>query len=46
MGGNGQTYINGKAVNQECLLEDGDLISVGDSEYVFVPFCKKGRVWE
>lgn len=45
VGGNGQVYINGKAVNKECLLEDGDLILAGDSEYVFVPFCKKGRVW-
>ena len=43
--GNGQVYINGKAANEECLLNDGDVISAGNSEYMFVPFCKKGRVW-
>ncbi len=43
--GNGQVYINGHAENEEYLLQEGDLISVGDSEYMFVPFCKKGRVW-
>lgn len=44
--GNGQVYINERAVNEECLLKDGDLLSVGDSKYMFVPFCKEGRVWE
>lgn len=43
--GNGQTYINGEPAVDECLLNDGDMLALGDCEYMFVPFCKKGRVW-
>ena len=43
--GNGQTYINGKPAIDECLLNEGDILSLGDCKYMFVPFCKKGRVW-
>lgn len=44
--GNGQTYINGKPAIDESLLQDGDILEVGNCEYMFVPFCKEGRVWE
>lgn len=43
--GNGQTYINGKPGIDECKLNENDILEVGNSEYMFIPFCKKGRVW-
>lgn len=43
--GNGQTYINGKPAIDESVLKDGDILALGQCEYMFVAFCKKGRVW-
>ena len=44
--GEGQAYINGTPVNSQCVLNEGDVIQVGHSEYRFVPYCKEGCVWE
>lgn len=44
--GAGHTYLNTQAVSAELPISDGDRIRVGESEYVFVPFCRKGRVWD
>ena len=41
MSGNGQTYINGKPGIDECKLNENDILEVGNSEYMFIPFCKK-----
>lgn len=43
--GTGRTYVNGTAISSETALADGDVIEVGQSKYVFVPFCKEGREW-
>ncbi len=43
--GNGQTYLNGDPVSVATPLKEGDLISAGESEYCFIPYCKEGRVW-
>lgn len=43
--GKGHTYVNDEAVTSEILLTDGDIIKVGKSKYIFVPFCKEGRDW-
>lgn len=44
--GNGSTLLNGNTVIHATELADGDEIKVGSTEYLFIPFCKKGRVWE
>lgn len=43
--GEGHTYVNNENVSGDVVLSDGDLIEVGQSQYVFVPFCKEGREW-
>lgn len=44
--GEGRTYLNGKAVIEACEIEEGDRITAGESNYVFVPFCREGRTWQ
>ena len=43
--GEGYVYVNGKIVNSEIKIYDGDIIQAGESKYMFIPFCKKGREW-
>ncbi|MCL1792350.1 MAG: FHA domain-containing protein [Oscillospiraceae bacterium] len=43
--GSGRTYINGNHLGNDQELFEGDLISAGESEYIFIPFCKVGRIW-
>lgn len=44
--GEGQTYVNDEPIQEECLLNEGDVLKVGECSYLFIPFCKEGRVWE
>lgn len=44
--GVGEICVNNERVLEQCLLQDGDEISAGNSIYVFIPFCKEGRVWD
>lgn len=44
--GEGHTYVNGEAVSSERIIDEGDVIQVGQSRYMFVPFCKEGWEWE
>ena len=44
--GEGCTYVNGDAISSEITLNDNDIIQVGQSKYVFVPFCREGREWK
>lgn len=45
--GNGNTTIlNGEAVLRPRELKERDRITLGESDFVFVPFCKEGDVWE
>ena len=44
--GTGQIYLNGKAVVDTCELKESDEVQAGESKYMFIPFCKEGRVWD
>lgn len=43
--GEGHTYVNGESVSEQVQLADNDEIQVGQSRFLFVPFCRKGREW-
>lgn len=38
-------YINDKAIHTECGLKDGDILEIGGTKLVFVPFCSPERNW-
>lgn len=38
--------LNGKYLTSPAEIRRGDLISIGQGTYEFVPFCREGRVWE
>lgn len=40
------TVCNGEAVTRAVELKSGDCLELGESEFVFIPFCKEGRTWE
>ena len=40
------TYCNGQLLTAPAGLEAGDQISLGNSRFEFIPFCRKGKVWE
>lgn len=40
------TYYNGQLLTGPERLKSGDEISLGNSRFEFVPFCREGRVWE
>ena len=44
--GMGAAYVNGKEAHTETVLIEGDEIEVGQTRYLFVPFCKEGRDWK
>lgn len=39
------TYLNGKNVTEAQILNTGDVITMGDTELVFIAFCTEGRKW-
>ena len=41
-----QVLLNGNALRMPEELKAGDLITIGQGIYEFVPFCREGRVWE
>lgn len=41
----GQIYLNNKPVVGDSLLSEGDIVGVGETELIFIPFCKEGRDW-
>lgn len=46
---NGQgslTYLNDRLLAETEVLRDGDVVRMGDSQFIFVEFCKEGRKWE
>lgn len=45
MSGVSSVFINGKRVTEPCEIFENDLISIGESNYIFVPYCKEGRNW-
>lgn len=44
-GGN-LVYLNGKVLDTSAQLNEGDTITVGNTELLFIPFCREGRIWE
>ncbi len=44
--GNGSTYLNSALVRVSEELHDGDVITAGQTDYAFVPYCRKGRTWD
>lgn len=41
----GDTFVNGKRIIEPLPLSDGDVIEVGETKLVFIPFCTKERTW-
>lgn len=39
------TYLNGKNVTETQMLTTGDIITMGDTEFVFIAFCTEERKW-
>ena len=37
--------VNGEVVKESKKLAEDDVIIIGKAEYVFIPYCKKGRNW-
>ncbi len=40
------TYMNDKVLDSPVMIQDGDLIKIGETKLMFIPFCKEGRIWE
>lgn len=40
------TYYNGSLLSNAEQMQAGDEIRMGSSVFEFIPFCRKGRVWE
>ena len=43
--GGGESHINNMVVNNVQQLYEDDVIEVGQTKYLFVPYCKEGRTW-
>ena len=44
--GSASVSLNGDTVLDVVALKEGDEILAGETRYLFIPFCKEGRVWE
>lgn len=44
--GEGALYINGKPLASTAELFENDILQLGGSSYLFIPFCKGDRVWK
>lgn len=40
------TYLNNEIIDSPIMLHEGDRIMVGETQLLFIPFCKEGRIWE
>ena len=45
LSGEGQVYLNSQPLKSQSTLSEGDIIGVGDTTFIFIPFCKEGRDW-
>jgi len=43
---NGIVYLNDTAVYTPMVLSPYDVIEMGDSKFVFIPFCGENFMWE
>lgn len=39
-------YLNNQMVETSKPLKEGDLLTVGETKLMFIPFCKEERIWE
>ncbi len=39
-------YLNGELVSYPKELKDGNMITIGETKLMFIPFCREGRTWE
>lgn len=44
--GAGGIFVNSKPVIRQQKLKYGDVLQAGDTEMIFIPFCRKGRAWK
>ncbi|MCI8509539.1 MAG: FHA domain-containing protein [Lachnospiraceae bacterium] len=40
------TYMNDKVIDSPMIIQEGDLLTIGETKLMFVPFCREERVWE
>ena len=43
--GNGETLLNDSLLEKPTEIRSGDRLSLGNSVYEFVPFCREGHAW-
>lgn len=39
-------YLNGKLLDTSQKLQESDIVTVGETTLMFIPFCKEERTWE
>lgn len=44
-GEEGLLYINSKPCDKATMLNENDILSFGESKYIFVPYCNEERNW-
>lgn len=44
-GGN-LVYLNGELLDTSQKLKEGDVVTIGETKLMFIPFCREGRTWE
>lgn len=40
------TYMNDQILDSPVIIQEGDLIKIGETKLMFVPFCREERIWE
>jgi len=43
--GGGEIHVNGSSIQGSQALIGDEIITIGASDFVFVPYCKEGRSW-
>ena len=41
-----EVLLNGEYLRVPAEIREGDVIGIGQGSYVFIPFCREGRVWD
>lgn len=44
--GNNEVIINGKSLEKDEKLAESDIIEIGETKLVFIPYCKGDRKWD
>lgn len=43
---NGSVYVNDSLIHHPVKLKENDILSFGESSYIFIPYCNDERNWE